>query len=72
MWERYGILPKHLHGVRDSRNWRWWTEEQVRGIEAFAASRYPGSGLSWYKPSPEQVQETIDKMRTPTRERDAA
>ena|SRR5581483_5865536 len=62
-WEREGYLPAKLHGKRDGRRWRWWTETQALAIEEFARGRYPGSGLPGFHPTPEEVDALLERMR---------
>ncbi len=47
VWELYGRLPEHLRGVRDSRGWRYWTDEQITGIKQWMIDEdmRPGKGL---------------------------
>jgi hypothetical protein len=66
MWEHEGYLPKRLHGRRDSRRWRWWSEEQAKAIEEWSENRYPGAALPWYNPTREQKDSAIEKMRVDT------
>lgn len=63
MWEHEGLLPEQLRGLRDARGWRWWSAEQVEAIREWSAGRYPGSSLSWYHPTRDQVDGTIERMR---------
>lgn len=71
-WERSingkdPILPDHLWGQRDERDWRYWDQRQVNGIIKWMEREgiAPGKGLSAYKPSPEQVTEMLRKLRQP-------
>lgn len=67
MWEHEGILPEALLGVRDGRRWRWWTEAQADAIVEIARGRYPGAALPNYRPSPEEVDEVLERMRSSKR-----
>jgi len=47
VWIYQKKLPKALLPKRDKRNWRYWTEDQVAGLEAWLIEEdiRPGKGL---------------------------
>lgn len=66
-WERYGILPKRLHGKRSDRGWRYWTPEQVEEIKAWMVQvdLRPGKGLPHYQPDNHDMDSYLEKVRRP-------
>ena len=32
VWEKTEKLPEHLRAKRDERGWRYWTQDQIDGI----------------------------------------
>jgi hypothetical protein len=68
-WDRAGKLPEHLRSHRDNANgrpgWRYWTEEQVKGIVQWMHDErvFPGAGLPHFQPSAEQIDEMITNLR---------
>ena len=68
-WDRDGILPKKLQSKREEsgRRWRYWTPAQISGIADWMekTDRRPGKGLPHWKPTPEQVEELLVKLRKP-------
>jgi len=73
-WEREGVLPKDLLPVRGPRNRRQWTAEQAKGILEWMreSRRFPGSGLTGYDPTPEEIEERIHRMRAARQEKAVA
>jgi hypothetical protein len=61
------ILPLHLFPKRDSRNWRYWTPQQVDQIREWMDRELivPGSAAGKYRPDPEQIREMLKKLREP-------
>lgn len=47
VWENDGRLPKALIPKRDERNWRYWTDEQVKALKQWVIDEdmRPGKGL---------------------------
>lgn len=70
-WDRQGILPKKLQPKREKtgRRWRYWTATQVKGIADWMerTDRRPGKGLPHWTPSQEDIDDMIEKLRTPRR-----
>ena|ERR671919_3273803 len=64
-WEREGVLPKHLLPVRDDRNRRYWSHDQLDQIKEWLkeTDRRPGKGLPHYKPSPEKLHDHLVRQR---------
>jgi hypothetical protein len=67
-WDRH-FLPKKLksHREESGRKWRYWTPEQIAGIFKWIeeTDRRPGKGLPHWNPSPEEVEDLIEKLRRP-------
>jgi hypothetical protein len=65
-WERSGMLPKYLHPKRGSRDWRYWTDNQVygsRGIVAWMKREDMRPGNFFTDPS--QEENHIRRLRVP-------
>lgn len=67
-WDRL-YLPVKLRSHREDngRRWRYWTPAQLKGIIKWMedTDRRPGKGLPHWKPSEEEVDELIEKLRKP-------
>lgn len=64
-WDQSGILPSDLVPQRGSRGWRYWTEEQVEGLQEWLrdTDRRPGKALPHYNPTEVQLDKAIRAMR---------
>ena len=65
-WCRLNRLPRELRPQRDTDNgWRYWTPKQVEGIRRWMldSQMHPGGGLSNFRPTPEQQEELLTKLR---------
>jgi MerR HTH family regulatory protein len=65
-WERLGLLPKRLLPRRGYRGWRYWTHEQVHGVNGILAwmdenDMRPGR----YITSPEDSDKHVAALRHP-------
>ncbi len=60
-------MPEECIPIRDDRNRRYYTWEQVEKLQNWLADtdRRPGKALSHYKPSPEKLHEHLEKQRGP-------
>lgn len=60
-WDQSGILPSDLVPQRGSRGWRYWTEEQVEGLQEWLrdTDRRPGKALPHYNPTEVQLDKAI-------------
>jgi transposase len=72
-WEQLGVLPEHLRPQRGQRGWRYWTESQVEGLKEWVqeTERWPGKGLPYYNPTEEKINQSINSMRKPRKNRAA-
>jgi len=63
-WDRDKVLPRRLRAKRDGRG-RWWTGAQVDGIIDWMreTDRRPGKTLQYYRPTEEEVDNHIERMR---------
>lgn len=66
-WESLGVLPQHLRPHRGERNWRYWTPEQIEGIQNWMqeTDRRPGKGLPHYNPTEAELDRVLLRMRRP-------
>lgn len=66
-WDQTNVLPVHLRPKRGSRDWRYWTEEQIEGIKEWIrkTDRRSGKGLSHYHPTEKQLDNVLTKLRKP-------
>src|SRR3954454_7171242 len=73
-WEQLGVWPKRLIPHRGPRNWRYWTPEQIEGLQKWirTTERRPGKGLSHWHPSEAQIKTTIGNMRKPNQNKSEA
>lgn len=65
-WEGSGMLPRHLHPRRGSRDWRYWTDNQVygkRGIVNWMKQNDIRPGNFFTDPS--QEENHIRRLRVP-------
>jgi DNA-binding transcriptional MerR regulator len=71
LWEREGALPSELCAHRDEKGWRYWTPGQVTRLKVWMRreGRAPGSGLRNVKPSVDQTQKMLARLRKPRPER---
>lgn len=67
-WDRKGTIPEHLRPQRDANGNRFWTQTLIDEIKKWITDTgfHPGSGIS-YHPSPERLQQHIDRIRRSTR-----
>jgi hypothetical protein len=68
-WEQLSVLPPHLMPHRGHRGWRYWTPDQIRGIQEWLreTDRRPGKGLPHYNPTEKELEKAIEAMRKPRR-----
>lgn len=64
-WDNLGLYPEHLRPKRGDRNWRYWTEDQMPGLEEWFSKRVPGSALKGYEPDAERLALHRQRMRKP-------
>lgn len=64
-WDNLGLYPDHLKPHRGHGNRRYWTEDQMPGLEDWFAHRVPGSALKGYDPDPERMALHRQRMRGP-------
>lgn len=67
-WDRL-YLPKKLRAKREKtgRKWRYWTPAQIKEIALWMerTDRRPGKGLPHWKPSEEEIEGLLEKLRKP-------
>lgn len=64
-WDTSGVLPDHLKPERGERNWRYWTEDQMDELKAWANARVPGAALPGYNPDSDRLALHRQRMRRP-------
>jgi hypothetical protein len=62
-------FPAHLRPRKGERGWRYWNESQLDDLIAWFGTRYPGSALAGYDPTPERLEQHIERMRHPRQSR---
>lgn len=68
-WDQTDVLPEHLrpHRGYGGKNWRFWTPDQIEGIQDWIreTERYSGNALVNYNPTEKELDEAINLMRRP-------
>lgn len=66
-WEQTGVLPENLRAHRGTRNWRYWTHEQIEGIKDWIrdTDRRSGKALTHWNPTEKKLDAAIEAMRKP-------
>jgi hypothetical protein len=64
-WDNQGLYPEGLRPRRGDRQRRYWTEDQMPGLEEWFARRVPGSAIKGYDPDPERLALHRRRMRRP-------
>lgn len=66
-WEQTNVLPQKLRAHRGERNWRYWTPEQIIGIQEWLrdTDRRSGKALPHWNPTERDLDAAIEAMRRP-------